>query len=645
MVTKSGALIVADVNSRLVELSGNKFFLTTVRDISDRKEAEKLYRDLVELSPDMIVIHKEGKFLYINEAGVKMLGASGKEEIMGKYVWDFAPPRTKNKVQSQLEEFIQHKKKKKPKQLYNLHGRLLYVEMSAAPITYNGEPARQVIFRDVTERVHAEEEVRKSRDALKDIFDTVDATLYALDTQKNIYLVSSAVEELFDRPREKFENNPALWKERVHPEDRWIAEELDNELNNGRACSRIFRIVRPDGEIRWINDRGVPVFDRDGNVIGRNGLCVDVTKQKLTDEQLKESERRYRQLFELSPDAIMIHKEGKILLANPSAAKLLRANSTEELLHRPLLDFFDAENREFVFHRMEEAKKGRVMNPYFHKIKATDDEVRYIEAVTQLITYDDKEVLISMAKDITDRKKAEDRLKNAEKLASIGVMGAGVAHEINQPLNALKVNVDGMLYWLEKNRELDRDTIISELQDISEQGNRISGIVQYMRSLVSNEQELELRTYDLNQVLKEKLPFIEDYCFKNKIRLITEFEQLPPVVVDLKGIYRVITNLVENAVHALEETNIDNKMIFIRTKIDKDKVILEVSDNGPGINEKVKEKVFDPFFTTKEPGRGMGLGLALTRISIAAMGGEIYAQSNLGDGVTFMVGFPLIKSA
>lgn len=250
------------------------------------------------------------------------------------------------------------------------------------------------------------------------------------------------------------------------------------------------------------------------------------------------------------------------------------------------------------------------------------------------------EASLVLQKLIDARRKAE----RARRLASLGIMAAGIAHEINQPLNSLKIIVDGMLYWHEKGKTFEFREVVEELKGVSAQAERINQIIKRVHTFVRRENSTELAPCNLNRAVEDVLSMIGYQLSSQGIRVKKSLlNPLPPILGDICRLEEVLINLLVNAKQALDAVSKKDKEISITTGVEKD-VILEISDNATGLNNNIKDKIFEPFFSAKETGGGMGLGLSIVHSIAASFNGQISVTNNDKGGATFRVEFPVFKS-
>ena len=233
-------------------------------------------------------------------------------------------------------------------------------------------------------------------------------------------------------------------------------------------------------------------------------------------------------------------------------------------------------------------------------------------------------------------------IEKASRLASIGVMAAGINHEINQPLTAIKFNVDGLLYWEKNNKGFIPEIIIEGLQDISDGVRRIDEIIKHMRSYWAPPKQTINEIFDLNEAVKNALYLLNRQIYSHGIepKIVLE-DSILSVFGNRIQVEQIVINLLANAINALDEIKRKDKRIEVCTHRESDSILLSVCDNGPGISVDDEEKLFDPFFSTKKPEDGTGLGLAIVKYFVDRYRGSISVANNDSSGVTFTVRFPV----
>lgn len=252
---------------------------------------------------------------------------------------------------------------------------------------------------------HTASELQDNKKRLKSIFDTLDVAIWSHDLKTDTLLITSGIEKLYGYSSEEFYKDNTLWKKVIHPEDHYVLEEREVLLSQGEAVTSIYRIIRPDGEVRWIQDRGIPVLDEHGDFIDFTSVLFDITDRQ-------ESEGRYRSLVEMSPDLIAVYSRGKLDYINEAGCKLFKAQSQEELIGKPISSLIPAEvlskikNRELTIDENFEEK-------LWLEFKATqlDGKEIDVEMSAMPILFEGRMAEQIVGRDLTQRKKAEKTIK------------------------------------------------------------------------------------------------------------------------------------------------------------------------------------------------------------------------------------------
>jgi diguanylate cyclase (GGDEF)-like protein/PAS domain S-box-containing protein len=252
---------------------------------------------------------------------------------------------------------------------------------------------------------NAAEDLREHKKRLKNIFDTLDVAIWSHDLKTDTLLITSGIEKLYGHSSEEFYQDSTLWKKVIHPEDKHILAEREAGFSRGEAVTSVYRIIRPEGEVRWIQDRGIPVIDEDGNFVDFTSVLFDITHRK-------ESEGRYRSLVEMSPDLIAVYSRGKLDYINEAGCRLFKAKSPAELVGKPISQLIPPDvlahikNRELTIDEDFEEK-------LWFEFKATqvDGKEIDVEMSAMPILYEGRMAEQIVGRDLTQRKKAEKTIK------------------------------------------------------------------------------------------------------------------------------------------------------------------------------------------------------------------------------------------
>ncbi len=283
-------------------------------------------------------------------------------------------------------------------------------------------------------------------------------------------------------------------------------------------------------------------------------------------------------------------------------------------------------------------KDGNIY-PISLSISATWDQHEQI--TRHLVVFQD---LTEHYKLIKEREKLQKQTLTAQKLSSLSTMSAGVVHEIAQPLNSIRVLVDGMLYCQQNNYYVPQTEIFEKLGEVSAEIKRIDEIIQHMRSFASLTQSTELSTCSWNDAVNRTLGLLGRQLAAHEIIVTTVLQtDLPTTSANPNRLDEIIINLLVNSMQALDLTHKTDKEIICRTLCAGNYTILEIADNGTGIDESLHDIIFEPFYTSKAIGHGMGLGLSIVESIMNSLNGQITVFNNLQGGSTFRMELPVLQ--
>jgi len=369
----------------------------------------------------------------------------------------------------------------------------------------------------------------------------------------------------------------------------------------------------------------------------------DITERKRTEEALRESEALFRKLIEAAPDAVLVSRSDRSVYANPVYLRLTGYDSFEELATKGF-DMLHPDDRAKGYSRrrqvMESAEPG---TPREYRIMRRDGQSVWVECVSLAIDFEGSPALLTFMRDISERRENQAQLIQTDRMATIGTLAAGVAHELNNPLAYILLNL-GLF-----ERELgdlvhdpdDKERIKIRLRTLQEGAERMATIVRDLRSFCRPNSKT-LRPVDLRQVLESAINMAMNEL-KDRARIVRDYSPVPAVVADSARLGQVFLNLLLNAAQAMAETDSSQSENEVRVTLrpDGDRIRVEITDSGHGIAPDIIGRVFEPFFTTKPVGIGTGLGLSISQTIVMSMQGELTVESEPGRGATFAVLLPL----
>lgn len=558
-------------------------------------------------------------------------------------------------------------------------------ERSAAAEQRALELARlnQQMQREIAERKQAEADLLQERYLLDALMDTIPDSIYFKDAQSRFIRINRSL-----AGRLGADDVAAALGKTDH--DFFSAEHAqaareDEEvlMQTGEPLvGKEEKETWPDGRQAWVLTTKMPLRDREGNMIGTFGVSRDITRRKEAQVALEASERRYRQLMEASLDAIVVvDQQQRILLFSPAAERTFGYKS-DEIVGQPLRRLIPPESYEAHrqgFERFVATRQAHILGRTVEMRGRRSDGTDFpLELSLSALDLGGELQFLGAIRDVTERNRLRAMMVQTEKLASIGQLSAGVAHEINNPLayigNNLVVldrDIRGVMTLLDIYEQagtllaavdpegLKRAQAVAEdidlpyirtnldrlLRRTRDGVERVTRIVHSMRNLAGTAPP-ELQETKIPQLVDMSLEIIRGQQRKHNIEVeLSCGDGLPTVRCVPTQVSQVILNMLVNALQAIEATTRQDGRIRIGVRCLGPEVLIEIADNGCGIPAQVRSRLFDPFFTTKPVGEGTGLGLSIAHGIISGHGGRIEVDSETGVGSTFRIFLPVNAAA
>ena len=364
---------------------------------------------------------------------------------------------------------------------------------------------------------------------------------------------------------------------------------------------------------------------------------MSLHKHKM-EKALRESEAKYRTLFEGSKDVVFISTpEGKLVDINPAGVELLGASSKEELLKTDIARNLQMNPSNWETYRKMIEQQGFVKE-YELALKRKNGR-QVIVILTANAVRDDKGTIVAyqgIMRDVTERRQLEQQLFQAQKIASLGIMAGGVAHEINNPLNV----ISGAAQLLEKHYP-GNEFVQKNVKVIRDAVSRAAKVVNNLMDFARLEPNTSFELLFANRIVEDALSMLEYQLNRQQIRILKNLaDDLPFILGNANQLQQVLVNLILNATLAMPKGG----ELSLETKYMNDQVMIKCSDTGEGISAGNLEKIFDPFYTTRAPGQGTGLGLSISYQIIQQHSGVIEAYSEgKNKGSTFTIKLPVYQ--
>lgn len=577
--------------------------------------------------------------------------------------------------------------------------------------------ANQQLKEKITQQKQAEEALRQSEARFQRLATNVPGMIYQFRLRPNgdrgFKYVSAGCRELFEREPEELLQNAQFVFELVHPEDLLELEQsIAVSATTLQPWNHECRIVTPSGRLKWLQGRSRCEKRSNGDIVW-DGLLVDISDRKQTEEALRRSEEQIRALYESTSLAVIMTDENGLFECNSAAVRLFGCTDAQELYGKHPVDLSPSTqpNGQDSFTLANEmmAIAFEQGNHRFEWVCRRLDGTDFpAEVVLTTIQMEHRNIVQAIIQDLTERKQAEEFLRQSEaqereraqqleqilrelqqtqtqliqseKMSSLGQLVAGVAHEINNPVNFIYGNLMhaneytqdllGLVqlyqqHYLEPVPEIgeeidaiDLDFIIEDLPKLLSSmrvgAERIREIVMSLRNF-SRLDEAERKAVDIHEGIDSTLMILQNRLKAKPdhpaVQIIKEYGELPLIECYPGQLNQVFMNLITNAIDALDDYNNERSLkeiltnpskIKISTEVENGHIKIRIADNGPGMKEEIRQRLFDPFFTTKPIGKGTGLGLSISyQIVVEKHGGELKCNSAPGQGAEFLIKLPI----
>jgi len=432
--------------------------------------------------------------------------------------------------------------------------------------------------------------------------------------------------------------NPDPYWENTYPE----FHRVGNDLYTLSFCPAL-----PEGGA-YLTTKTSKIFDLTGRLWGSIHTVRDVTRERQIEKSLHRSESMYRAITDFAGIGMMLLQKWKVIYYNEQMSRF--AGTTQGLLGpEEFLARIHPEDRGTLRRSLERLLEGG-QDSFRLEIRAEQEgRIRHYQCFAQVMEYEEQPTVYFIMDDITEQKELahkarlnELRMYHEDRLTALGVMAAGIAHELNQPLNTIRVITEGLLFGRDEGWSLEQEELYENLEMVSRQVMRMSEVIRNIRDFAREDRAQSDEEVNPNQAVEGVFSMIGRQLEAHGIKVQKLLDRtLPPVRGRLSRLEQVVMNLIVNARQALDDCGKEDRELWVRTGSSNGCVCIQVEDNATGIDPGIMSKIFDPFFTTKEVGKGTGLGLTISQSIVAEMGGHMEVFNNQRGGVTFSVKLPL----
>jgi PAS domain S-box-containing protein len=640
---KNGEKFWVEITTTPVKKDGElQYILGSWVDITERKQAEEAlresearYRAVIEGAHDMIQsVGLDGGIIFVNKAWRDTLGYT-EADLASLNMFDIIHPKYRKRCREKMAEVAKGKPARNIETTFlTKDGREILVEGNAAP-RYIGSRvvATQGIFRDVTERKRAEAKLADEATRRRILIDESSDGIVILEENGKVYEANRRFAEMLGyTPEEARELSVWDW-EFQYPREQ-VAEMIRTVDETGDRFETRHR--RKDGSVFDVE------ISTNGAVYAGQKLifcvCRDITARKQAEAALRESEEKYKNLVGATSDIIWeTDAEGRFTFISPKIKDILGYKVDEVVGKKRTLDFVPKGQFRKWLKRFKELNAKRepffgLEIPHLHKngrqVIFETSGIPLFDGEGKLMGY------VGINRDITERRQMQEQLVITDRLASVGELAAGIAHELNNPLTGV-IGFSQLLMDKEMPEDIKQDikVVYSEAQRASQV---VKNLLTFARKHAAAKEKV-----NINDIIKKVLELRAYEQNLENIKVDARLDpDLPETMVDYFQLQQVFLNIIINAEYFMKEAHHKGELTITTERVNN-KVRASFADDGPGIAKENLGHLFDPFFTTKEVGKGTGLGLSICHGIVAEHGGRMYVESELGKGATFIVELPI----
>jgi PAS domain S-box-containing protein len=652
VVTAQGHKRDAEVCITIAEMEkGRVKTYAYLRDITERKrmerelrEATKRFEKIAEMGEDgIIVFDEDSRIEFANQMAGEIIGLP-KGDILGREFFSLLGKTDEDFLEEMVmrgeglgEKVCTEMSIEAPK------GQAKEAEVCLAPTrSEDGRIKMYAYIRDITERKKFEKDLKESEEKYRNLFERVRHGLFISSKEGRFLDCNQAMWGLLGyETKEEFLKIDIAKDLYVNPEDRKNFQGLVEKLGFAKDFEVEFK--KKNGERITVLLTAHAKRDPHANIIGYEGINIDITDRKRMEKELKEANDFLMNLIESSVDGIIVTTmKGNILIFNKGAEDILGYRADEVVGKLNIRSIYPPGIAKEVMEKLKSPDYGGVGKltsfPILHRRK--DGEM--IEGdLSASIIYDEEgnEIAsVGIFKDLRERlrmerelQKTQQALLQSEKLAAMGRLTSQIAHELNNPIYGIMNTLELLKTEIppESKRRRILELSLSETQ-------RLSEMLRNMLSFSKPDEE-KRRSIKINELVEGILLVMEKQMREVNINVETYFDsEIPEVMASTNQMRQVMLNVIKNAKEAMPKGG----TLTVRTSREDDKVLIHIQDTGIGIPEEIKDKIFEAFFTTKQKVKGVGLGLSVCYGIIKDHGGEIKVESEEGKGTTFIISLP-----
>lgn len=618
---------------KFLELSLDKHMfgmedLYVMKDISSKKLLEreknmneKLFKDLFQRAADGIVIFDDrGYFVDANTSFCSLFEIQ-KNTLSEWKLSDFIDKGSEWSLERLLAALHQNGKAKGELPVVLMQGEKKILEHTTTANMMNGYS--MAIMRDVTEKRTMELKLFKSEERFREVFENAIDAIIIWDPMGNIQEANHAATRTFELPMDQLLKSSVL--DFIDQEDKRF-EKVKKEYIQAGATREELLFVMANGQVKELE------FTSKMNVMEGNHLTIlrNVSDRKRMEKELRESEQKFRKIFSSGMDGIILFdNECNIVDANPMAVKIMGIPEKRDRIYN-LNDLLSKEQSTISSKKREEmAELNELAHEVTLELKNGKEKILDYSVKRNI----NENIHLAVFRDVTERKELEERLRKSDTLSVVGELAAGIAHEIRNPMTALKGFIQLLEASVKEDFSMYFNVITSELSRIE------SIITEFL--VLAKPQAVHYEEKNVLKIMKDTMELLGAQSILNNVQMhLKTAPDLPSLYCEPNQLKQVFINIVKNAIEIMPDGG--NVFIEIARK-DKNRLLISITDEGSGIPEDKIKRLGEPFYTTKE--RGTGLGLMVSFKIIEEHRGEVEVKSDAGKGTTFFITLPIHQHA
>jgi two-component system NtrC family sensor kinase len=625
-----------------------------LRDITESKRMERRIREatqqfekIAEMGDDGIVVFDQAfKIIFANQMASEITGTP-KEDLIGRNFFTVIGKEDKEFLEGTVTRGVGVGEKLCTEMtILTPHNHVKDAEVCIALAKSDtGEVKTYAYIRDITERKKFEKDLKGSEEKLRNLFERVRHGLFISSKEGKFLDCNQALLDMLEySTKEEFLKIDIAYDLYVNPEDRKAFQERTER--DGYVKDMEVQFKKKNGEKITVLLTGHPIKNEKGEVVGYQGINLDISERKRIENELREANEFFMNLIESSVDGIIAaDMKGNIFIFNRGAEALIGYNAEEVIGKLHITKIYPEGVAKEIMKKLrspEYGGAGKFIPSQLNVVNKFGEEIHVQLSAALIYNGKGQEIAsVGIFTDLRPRLNMEKKLQethlqlvSSEKMASLGKLAAGIAHEINNPLGGILIYSSLMMEDLS-----EEDSRRGDLARIVQEAGRCKEIVKSLLEF-ARQTEPKMEPTDINRAINDGLFFLVNQALFHNIQIVKKLDPfLPFVQGNASQLKQVLMNIIVNAAEAMHDSG--TLTITTSPAPDRKTVFVEFMDTGEGIPEENLTRIFDPFFTTKEVGKGTGLGLATSYGIVEDHGGKISVKSKVGEGTTFTIELPI----